>query len=212
MRLTECRSLSQQKTSVQRAGAASGIIAPVLAFSCILVAVASYPEFSWTDNALSDLGVVSGVPGPVFNLGLTVSGIFILGFAVFGLFKYFGGSWVGKCGAVAFAATALSLIGIGIANENIRPFHYLFSVAFFVLLPISLFIITAAFVIKRRTKMVLFTLVIAVAAATPWILYFTVHYVPGVAIPEFASALAGSVWTVVLGYKMLKAPPQTKTA
>jgi hypothetical membrane protein len=189
-------------------GAASGIVAPVLAFSCILIAVASYPEFSWTENALSDLGVVSGVTGPVFNLGLTVSGIFILCFAVFSLFKYFEDSWVGKCGALAFAATALALIGIGIANENIRPFHYLFSVAFFVLLPISLFIITAAFAVKRRTKRVLFTLVIAVAAATPWILYFTVHYVHGVAIPEFASALAGSVWTVVLGYKMLKAPSQ----
>jgi hypothetical membrane protein len=196
---------------VQRAGAACGIIAPVLAFSCILVAVASYPEFSWVDNALSDLGVISGVTGSVFNFGLTVSGVFILCFAVFGLFKYFGDSWIGKCGALAFAATALALIGIGIANENIRPFHYLFSVAFFVLLPISLFIITAAFAVKRQTKMVLFTLVIAVAAATPWILYFTVHYVSGVAIPEFASALAGSVWTVLLGYKMLKAPPQPKT-
>jgi hypothetical membrane protein len=131
--------LSQQKTSAQLAGAASGIIAPVLAFSCILVAVASYAEFSWTDNALSDLGVISGITGPVFNFGLTVSGIFILGFAMFGLFKYFGNSWIGKSGAVAFAATAVALIGIGIANENIRPYHYLFSVAFFVLLPISLF-------------------------------------------------------------------------
>ena len=202
--------MSQQKTRAQLAGAASGIIAPVLAFSCILVAVASYPEFSWTDNALSDLGVVSGITGPVFNLGLTVSGIFILCFAVFGLFKYFGNSWVGKSGVVAFAATALALIGIGIANENIRPYHYLFSVAFFVLLPISLFIITAAFAVKRQTKMVLFTLLIAVAAATPWILYFTVHYVHGVAIPEFTSAFAGSVWTVVLGYKMLKTSPQPK--
>jgi hypothetical membrane protein len=59
--------------------------------------------------------------------------------------------------------------------------------------------------------MVVFTLLIAVAAATPWILYFTVHYVHGVAIPEFASAFAGSVWTVVLGYKMLKMLPQSKT-
>jgi hypothetical protein len=33
-----------------------------------------------------------------------------------------------------------------------------------------------------------------------------------VAIPEFASALAGSVWIVVLGYKMFKATPQPKRA
>lgn len=204
--------MSQQRTIAQLAGATSGIVAPMLAFSCILIAVASYPDFSWTDNALSDLGIISGITGPVFNFGLFVSGIFILNFAVYGLFSYFRNNWFGKSGAVAFAATSVALMGIAIANENIRPYHYLFSVAFFVLLPISLFIITAAFAVKRQTKMALFTLLTAVAAATPWILQFTIHYVQGVAIPEFASALVGSVWTVVLGYKMLKTPPQPKTA
>jgi hypothetical membrane protein len=148
----------------------------------------------------------------VFNFGLFVSGIFILNFAVYGLFSYFRNNWIGKSGAVAFAATSVALMGIAIANENIRPYHYLFSVAFFGLLPISLFIITAAFAVKRQTKMALFTLLTAVAAAAPWILQFTIHYVQGVAIPEFASALVGPVWTVVLGYKMLKTPPQPKTA
>jgi hypothetical membrane protein len=204
--------LSQQRTIARLAGAASGIVAPMLAFSCILIAVASYPDFSWTDNALSDLGVISGITGPVFNFGLFVSGIFILNFAVYGLFSYFRNNWIGKSGAVAFAATSVALMGIAIANENIRPYHYLFSVAFFGLLPISLFIITAAFAVKRQTKMALFTLLTAVAAAAPWILQFTIHYVQGVAIPEFASALVGPVWTVVLGYKMLKTPPQPKTA
>jgi hypothetical protein len=33
-----------------------------------------------------------------------------------------------------------------------------------------------------------------------------------VAIPEFASALAGSVWAVVLSYKMFKATSQPKMA
>lgn len=202
--------MSQQKTYFQRLGEASGIVAPVVAFTCILIAVASYPAFSWTDNALSDLGIIQGFTGPVFNFGLYCSGLFVLNFAAFGLFKYLR-SWVGKTGAVTFAATAVALMGIGIAHENIKPYHYLFSVAFFVLLPISLFIITAAFAVKRQKKMALFTLLTAAAAATPWILQFTVHYVDGVAIPEFASAVAGSAWTVVLGYKMLKTPAQPKT-
>jgi hypothetical membrane protein len=202
--------LSQQKNYFQRLGEASGIAAPIVAFTCILIAIASYPAFSWTNNALSDLGIISGVTGPVFNFGLYCSGLFVLKFAVFGLFKYFR-SWVGKIGALTFAATAVALIGIGIAHENIKPYHYLFSVAFFVLLPISLFIITAAFAVKRQTKMALFTLLIAGVAAAPWILQFTIHYVQGVAIPEFVSAVAGSVWTVVLGFKMLRSPPQPKT-
>jgi hypothetical membrane protein len=204
--------LLQRKDSLQRIGAVSGIVTPILAFTCILTAVASYPAFSWTNNALSDLGIISGVTGTIFNFGLYSSGLFALNFAVFGLFAYLGNSWIGKIGALTFAATGLALMGIGFFPENVAPHHYLFSVAFFVLLPISLFIITGAFALKRQTKMALFTLLIATAAALPWILLFAVHYVSGVAIPEFASALAGSVWAVVLSYKMFKAASQPKMA
>ena len=202
--------MPQQKKYFQQLGEASGIAAPIVAFTCVLTAIASYPEFSWTNNALSDLGIISGITGPVFNFGLYCSGLFVLKFAMFGLFKYLG-SWMGKIGALSFAATGLALMSIGFFPENIAPYHYLFSVAFFVLLPISLFIITGAFAFKRQKKRALLTLLTAVAAATPWIVYFIVHYVNGLAIPEFVSALAGSVWVIVLSYKMLKAKPQAKT-
>jgi hypothetical membrane protein len=202
----------QRKNNLQRSFAGCGIIAPVLAFTCILIAIATYPSFSWTNNALSDLGVVSGVTGPVFNFGLYVSGLLALNFAVFGLYNYLGRRWVGKAGALVFAAAGLALMGIGFAPENRVPFHYLFSVAFFVLLPIALLIITAVFAFERRARMAWFTLAVAVVAALPWILYFSVHYVPGVAIPEAVSGLAGSVWAEALGYKMIKAASQPKTA
>jgi hypothetical membrane protein len=182
----------------------------VLAFTCILVAIATYPSFSWTNNALSDLGVVSGVTGPVFNFGLYVSGLLALNFAVFGLYNYLGERWVGKAGALVFAAAGLALTGIGFAPENRVPYHYLFSVAFFVLLPIALLIITAVFALERRARMAWFTLAVAVVAALPWVLYFLVHYVPGVAIPETVSALAGSVWAEAVGYKMVRAASQPK--
>jgi hypothetical membrane protein len=190
---------------MQRIGAVSGMATPVLAFTCILTAIASYPAFSWTNNALSDLGVIAGVTGPLFNFGLYSSGLFAFNFAVFGLFNYLGGRWVGKVGAAVFAATGLALMGIGFFPENVVPTHYLFSVALFVLLPISLLVLTGAFAFKRQTRMALFTLLIAVVAALPWILYFSVHYVSGVAVPEAVSGLAGGVWAVVLGYKMFKA-------
>jgi hypothetical membrane protein len=191
-------------------GAVSGIAVPILAFSCILVAIASYPEFSWTNNALSDLGIIIGVTGPVFNFGLCSSGLLVLIFVVFGLFNYLGNGWFGKIGVVTFVATGVVLMGIGIFPENAVPYHYLFSVAFFVLLSISLFIIAAAFALKRQTKMAVLTLLTASFATTPWILQFMIHYVSGVAIPEFASALAGSAWILVLSYKMLRAGSQPK--
>ncbi len=187
-----------------RLGAFSGIMTTLLAFTCILIAIASYPAFTWTNNALSDLGVVAGITGPLFNFGLYSSGLFALSFAVFGLYNYIGEFWVGKVGSVTFASTGLALVGIGVFPENFVPIHYLFSVLFFVLLPISLFVITANFAFNRQTKMGLFTLAVAIVAVLTWILYFSVHYVSGVAIPEIASGFAGNLWVVVICCKMLK--------
>ena len=83
---------------MQRIGALIGMLTPIRAFSCILIAIASYPIFSWVDNVLSDLGIISGITGSVFNFGLYCSGALAFGFAVFGLFIYFGKDWVGKLG------------------------------------------------------------------------------------------------------------------
>jgi hypothetical membrane protein len=55
-------------------------------------------------------------------------------------------------------------------------------------------------------------LLVTVAAATPWVLYFSIHYVSGVAIPEAISAFAGSVWAVVLSGKMLRKASHSKTS
>lgn len=187
----------------QRIGAASGIVAPIVAFVCILIAIASYPIFSWTNNALSDLGVVSGVTSSLFNFGLLASGVLAFNFAIFGLFTYFGKRWVGKIGSIIFAAATLALIAISVFNENFSPTHYLVSVAFFTLAPIALFILTFGFWLNHQRGIAAFTVAVGVAAALPWILLFTFNYVPNVAIPEFLSALALSVWAVFLGKKML---------
>ena len=76
--------------------------------------------------------------------------------------------------------------------------------AFFVFLPISMLILVVAFWRNGKRKLSIFTLGAGLAAATPWILQFATNYVSKVAIPEFASGLAGSAWVIVLGYMMLK--------
>jgi hypothetical membrane protein len=187
----------------QRIGASSGIVAPIVAFVCILTAIVSYPSFNWTNNALSDLGVVPGITASLFNFGLLASGILAFNFAIFGLFNYLVQSWVGKIGSAVFAAATLALIAISVFNENFSPTHYLVSVAFFTLAPIALFILTFGFLLCHQRSMAVFTVLVGVAAALPWLLFFTFHYVPNVAIPEFLSGLAVSAWAIVLGKKML---------
>jgi hypothetical membrane protein len=196
--------MSKPRNSIyNRIGAASGIVAPIVAFICILAAIASYPTFSWTNNALSDLGVVSGLTASLFNFGLFASGVLAFNFSIFGLFTYFGKSWVGKIGSIVFGAATIALIAISIFNENFSPTHYIVSVAFFTLAPIALFILTFGFWLFHQKGMAVFTVAVGIAAALPWILLFTFNYVSNVAIPEFLSAFAVSVWAVFLGRKML---------
>jgi hypothetical membrane protein len=193
----------QNLSRQQRIAAITGLAAPIFAFACILSAVASWQQFSWTDNALSDLGVQNGITATVFNSGLVISGFLFIVFAT-GLFHFGGKRFVGKVGAAVFALACVMLIAIGIFNENYSPTHYIVSVGLFTLLPISLLILVAAFWFEGKRKLAIFTLATALFAAAVWVLEFTVTYVSGVAIPEALSGLAGATWVVVLSWLMLK--------
>jgi hypothetical membrane protein len=197
-----------------------GILAPVFAFTFIFLAIASYPQFSWTDNALSDLGVVPSVTAGLFNSGLIVtaglfnsglivSGVWCFMFAI-GLFMLLSESVLGRVGVFVFVLACLALVAIGIFPESVWPVHYIVSVMFFVLLPISLLIITVTFWLTGQLRMAVFTLLVAIVAVAPWVLLFSVRYASGVAIPEFVSALAGSVWAIVLGGKMFREASRSK--
>jgi hypothetical membrane protein len=191
--------------SSSKLGAVFGVAAPVVAFACIMTAIISYPAFSCTNNALSDLGIVPGLTSLTFNFGLFTGGFLGLLFAVFGLTKYFTKSIVGKFGSGFFGAATVALMAIGVFNESFSPTHYLVSVAFFTLMPIALFILTGAFWLVREKKMAALSIVVAVVSAMPWLLLFAFKYVPNVAIPEAISGLAISVWTIILGINKLRA-------
>jgi len=199
--------LSKDRNRVlERIGATSGIISPIIGFVCIITAIGSYQSFSWSNNALSDLGIIPGITASVFNFGLIASGLLAFIFAIFGLYAYFGRKNVGRIGSSIFAAGSLALIAIGVFNENYSPTHYLVSVAFFTLIPIALFIVTFSFMLTHQTKLAGFTVLAGVTAALPWILQFAFDYVHNVAVPEFVSGVVISIWTVTLAYKMLKEP------
>ncbi len=195
--------LERENTTLMRIAGFCGILAPVVAFTSILLAINSYAQFSWVENALSDLGVVTGVTALLFNYGLIISGILGLVFSV-GLLLFLGKRFENRIGACFFALACLSLIAIGFFPENIKPTHYLVSVAFFILLPISMFVLSIAFWLMKQVRMTLFTLLIAMFAAATWVLHFSFQYTPGVAIPEALSGLAGSIWVEVLSFKMLR--------
>lgn len=180
-----------------------GGIAPFFTYACILLAIGSYSEFNWANNALSDLGVVPGLTMTIFNGGLIIGGILFTIFAI-GLTQFFSKKPLGQIGAGALIIATISLICVGIFNEHVRPIHYIVSVSLFFFMPIALWILTLAFWKDDQKRMSIFTVIIGIAAAIPWILEFTLHYAPNVAIPEFVSGLATSIWALTLSSKMLK--------
>jgi hypothetical membrane protein len=111
---------------------------------------------------------------------------------------------LGRIGAFILILDTLAPTAIGIFPENAKPMHYYASVAFFVLLPIAAFVISATFLLMAKVKMGLFTFLAAIVAAAVWIIQFSIRFVSGVAIPEAVSALSASMWSIVLGFKMFK--------
>jgi len=181
----------------------AGFASTFFVFGCILVAVASWNQFSWVRNALSDLGVQSGFTAVIFNSGLVIGGLLFIIFTI-GLYSFAGNHFLGKVGAAVFVLACIMLIAIGVFNENFKPTHYIVSVGFFVSMPVSLMILVAGFWMQSRRKLAAFTLALAVLAASVWVLEFAFHYVSGVAIPEFVSGLAGAFWVSVMSYLMIE--------
>jgi hypothetical membrane protein len=181
---------------------ACGILTPIVAFTFILLAILNFPQFSWTENALSDLGVQEGVTATLFNSGLMIGGILLLVF-LSGLFVL-QKTMLSRIGVFMSVLAALALVAIGTFPESVEPTHYYVSVAFFLLLPVSMLVIGAAFLLTAKVKMGVFTFLVAIVAALVWVMQWTIGFGSNVAIPETLSALSASTWSIVLGFKMLR--------
>jgi len=175
-----------------------GIAAPVVSFSCIFIAISLSPWFTWSGNALSDLGV--GEAWWLFNSGLIAGGILTAVFAA-GLLTTYGDA-ARRFGALLFLLSAFSLVGIGIFSEAAGRIHFYFSVAFFALLALSLVAIGVGNILAKFRKVGALTLIIGFLAALPWAFTWS-----AVAVPELISALAGTAWAAIQGVKFLLGKP-----
>jgi hypothetical membrane protein len=173
-----------------------------VALTCTSFAITLSPQFSWTDNALSDLGIVEGATSTLFNTGLILGGILAAMFGL-GLFTILAQNTLGKLSAIFFILAAAALTAIGIFPENARPMHFYASVAFFVLFPVAMLLVGGSFILLRKTRKGVLTMFAAAFAVAVWLVQFSIHFVPGVAIPETLSSLSASAWSILLGSEML---------
>lgn len=110
-----------------------GLILPFVFFCSIALALSYSSWFDWFDHALSDLGI-QAPSAFFFNGGMIVCGLLVFIFS-FGLPI----DLINKKGVYFLRISGFSLVGIGFFPQNIFLVHYLFSIAFFISLMISLF-------------------------------------------------------------------------
>lgn len=129
-----------------------GAMAPVCAVISIGVSIALSPWFSWSINALSDLGVSEAAP--IFNLGLMLTGSLISIFAV-ALAKVERESRLGLASALGVFVCGASVVGVGVFTEDYMVPHILFAASCFVSMIISSFLLGMRFASNRRTKILI---------------------------------------------------------
>lgn len=182
--------------SFQRIAGICGIAAPIVSFSTILISVALSPWFSWTSNALSDLGVSS--VAAIFNTGLVLAGALNLVFAL-GVRKMLTPSRVGNVGsALLFAVGVLSIL-VAIVTEQYMFGHIIVSLATFILTPISFLMIGAALIEKGSRLIGLITAALALGAL------LAIFGIPrqGWATPEIVFGVLLASLPIGIGAKML---------
>lgn len=180
------------------------MISPILTFILIDLAIFYAPWFSWTGNALSDLGVHEE-SAALFNSGLIIGGILNIIFA-FGVMRFYQNQTVGKDGTFFLLLAGIFLASIGIFPETApNNIHYIVSVAFFAAFPMSLLIQSVALMqTPKNRKLGIFTLAIAIIAIIPWAIWMPLKPYEGVAIPELVSATAAATWSIIMGLTLLR--------
>lgn len=188
---------SDKVSKVTRVFGVFGLLVPIVVFSLVLVAVSQYSGFSWANNMLSDLGDPSVSSATLFNSGLIAGGVLMMVFAV-GLLIALKRA-LSRVGAILLLVDAvfLSLIGVFTLASNI---HYPVSVTFFVLFPISLWLIGAGAILAGSKVFGVLTIIWGVLSGIPWVL---IIYFVGWAIPEAVSAVVAFAWVAVEGIMLL---------
>lgn len=195
-----------------RLGGICGILAPIIALSCIGLAILYCPWFSWTENYLSDLGgspgdrpiwSAHGIASILFNFGLVIAGILgiclAIGIRKSGILT----TSLGKAGTMIFIFNAFALIGIGVFPETTGAPHTFFSVAFFLLVGLSLWFMGMGLLKSSEKNLGWFLLALLVFGLTSIPLFLTPRPWGSNAIAEMIPIVSIALFSIAFGIKLL---------
>ena len=178
-----------------------GIIGPTTAILVIFLAVSRAPWFSWTDNALSDLGV-SDV-AYLFNSAVIFAGVLNFVFAM-RVNRVFGQDRLSNIGSLTLVLGGASLGLVGVFTVDTPVIHWLVAMGYFVLFPVALIILGYSLRNLDR-KYGVFTILSGVLAFGG--IFGLMGFYRGLAIPEIVEAVILALWTASMGYKLMTKSP-----
>ncbi|UCE74240.1 MAG: DUF998 domain-containing protein [Methanomassiliicoccales archaeon] len=201
---------SKRIVSLKMAGMC-GILAPIIAFICIGLAVLLSPWFSWTDNYLSDLGgspgdrpiwAAHGIASILFNCGLVTAGalgVYLgLGLRISGIFS----TSMGNIGTLVFILDACVLIGIGVFPETTGTLHTFFSIAFFILVGLALVFLGMGLIKSSEKNFFWLTIALLVFGLTSIPLFLTPKPWGSNAIAEMIPIVSIAIFSIVFGIRL----------
>jgi hypothetical membrane protein len=188
-------------------GGICGIVAPLIALTCIGIASGLTPWFSWTDNFLSELAGPANsrnIAFPIFNAGLIVAGL---------LGMFFGWAlWesrtmknnLGKFAAVLLVVDMAFLWGIGVFPMASGALHGISATSFFVLLPIVQLLIGISLYASSEKRIGLIMFLMAIVSFMAFPLFFIPPPVGSNGIAEIIPAISLAISSLVLGLHVFK--------
>lgn len=171
----------------------TGVAGALIGFVTTFLATLLSPTFSWTANALSDLGAPGAANPWLFNGGLIVSGLIALPFAW--ILYVAARNAVERLGAGTFAGTVALLALVGAFPEG-TTLHPPLAVGYFTLLSLTLWIHGTGTVLAGDAVRGLAVIWLGIAHVLGWILWVAIG-TAGVAIPEFAGSWVLLAWLVL---------------
>jgi len=175
----------------------AGLLSPVIALASIAIAILTHPWFSFTENAISDLGALSVDYNYILNYGLIVSGALGVIFSV-GLYRVMKSS-ISKLGSFLVLLGCIFLVLVGLFPEGLEP-HFYVSVLFFVVTAVGVFMIGIGILRDNRHYATVTLLLISTGVALS-VLFLSMF--PGVAIAELMMSLTFSAWMILTSEAIL---------
>jgi hypothetical membrane protein len=187
----------RRKSGITRIAGICGVLIPIVIFTCLGLSLAASPWFTWTQHALSDLGIQEDTAA-VFNYGMIVGGILSFIFSL-GLIRILSK----KIGAYILLVSSLALIGIGLFPETLFGLHFVTSASFFMLLTLAFLIIGLTIKqnhFERSVGSLAFIFALIAIGSTVFLIQLE-----GIAIPEALSCFPAFIWCLIVGVKMTRA-------